>query len=102
MIPVNDEAKRFAINTFILLHIVVIASLSIPFNSPRIAPTRSQLARYANRLGLFQSWDMFAPDPMNANSYLDAEITCRDGQKRSWTFPQMQDLGYVERYCKER
>ena len=45
---------------------------------------------------------MFAPNPMRENTYIDAEITYQDGRKHIWTFPQMQELGYGERYAKER
>jgi hypothetical protein len=102
MISVNDEVKRRTISAFILFHLVVIASLSIPSDAPFARAIGKQVARYAQRTGLFQSWDMFAPNPKNDNIYVDAEITFRDGQKRVWTFPQMNELGYTERYFKER
>ncbi len=99
---VNDEVKCRAISAFILFHIVVITSLSIPSDTQVGRTIGKQFARYAQRAGLFQSWDMFAPNPVSANTYVDAEITFRNGQKRLWTFPQMNELGYVERYFKER
>lgn len=102
MITVNDQVKRRAISAFILFHLLVIASLSFPSNAPFAKTIATQLERYAQRTGLFQSWNMFAPNPKNANNYVDAEITFRNGQKRLWTFPQMNELGYIERYSKER
>ena len=36
------------------------------------------------------------------NTYIDAEISYRDGRKHIWSFPQMQELGYAERYVKQR
>jgi len=52
--------------------------------------------------GLFQAWDMFAPDPLKLNSYIDAEVWFREGSARVWSFPKMHEIGYVDRYFKER
>jgi hypothetical protein len=63
---------------------------------------RDRLSGYATVLGLRQDWMMFAPNPMRENTFIDAEITYRSGRKSIWTFPQMPELGYAERYAKER
>jgi len=45
---------------------------------------------------------MFAPDPTTLNTYIEAEVTFRDGSMRVWSFPRMNELSYVDRYFKER
>jgi hypothetical protein len=102
MLTVSDDVKRRAISGFILFHIAVIASFSIPSGTEFAGVIGKSLEHYAQRTGLFQNWAMFAPNPKNDNCYVEAEITFRNGQKRLWTFPQMNDLGYLERYSKER
>jgi len=52
--------------------------------------------------GLFQSWDMFSPNPKSANSYVEAMIIYKDGSTQFWTFPRMQLLSYAERLYRER
>jgi hypothetical protein len=94
--------KHYAINAFILIHLAVIVSLSIPPFFPFMTAISRLTTAYAWRTGLYQNWSMFAPDPMHVNTFVQAEITYRDGQTRIWTFPQMYELGYAERYAKER
>ena len=36
-------------------------------------------ARYLSTTGLWQYWDMFAPDPSNLDVWFDALVTYRDG-----------------------
>ncbi|HXI42730.1 MAG TPA: hypothetical protein VNH83_22300 [Bryobacteraceae bacterium] len=98
----SDAVKRYAISAFLLFHLLVIGSWSLPPSTRLDAFIRNAVAPYAWRSGLAQSWDMFAPNPLHANTYIEAEITYRNGQVRTWTFPQMQELGYAERYAKER
>jgi hypothetical protein len=98
----NDAVKRYAISAFLLLHLLVIGSWALPSQPRLLGVIKNIVAPYAWRSGLFQSWDMFAPNPRRADTYITAEIEYRDGKLRSWIFPQMQDLGYIERYSKER
>ena len=107
----NDRVKRAAISTLLLFHLVVIVSGSIPSQfflavalngQGLLTALREKLAVYASAIGLRQDWSMFAPNPLRQNTYIDAEITYRDGRKHIWTFPQMQELGYAERYAKQR
>ena len=101
-IRVNRGVKRLAINAFLLFHLAVIVSRSIPSQALVVRIVSRMVSPYAWRVGLFQSWDMFAPNPTHVNVFVTAEITCSDGQVRVWNFPQMQELGYSERYFKER
>src|SRR3712207_1254298 len=53
-------------------------------------------------LGLWQSWDMFAPNPAMANVYLEAEVTFADGSRTTWRLQRMEQLSYWQRFRKER
>jgi len=107
----NDQAKQTAISGFLLAQLTLMGTQAIPVDfypvallhgKPLLTFVRDGLGPYATALGLRQDWTMFAPNPMRENTYIDAEITYHSGRKRIWTFPQMQELGYVERYAKER
>lgn len=56
---------------------------------------------YMRWTGLFQTWDMFAPNPIPANTTIKAVIIT-DHHLRVWEYPRMDELGFGERYCKER
>jgi hypothetical protein len=45
---------------------------------------------------------MFAPNPVMANVYLEADVTLRDGSHVTWPFPRADRMGYFERYRRER
>jgi hypothetical protein len=51
--------------------------------------------------GLFQTWDMFAPNPPPTNTYVKA-VVITDHHIRVWAFPQMDQLSLGRRYQKER
>lgn len=55
-----------------------------------------------NWIGLWQGWDMFAPDPLSINTHLDAVVTYKDGSTAKWEAPRMELLSYTQRYQKER
>ena len=63
---------------------------------------RSRLAAYVMPFGFGQRWDMFAPNPPLSNNYLEAEVTFADGSRQTWRFPQLNQLGYFQRYRRER
>jgi len=93
---------RVALSIFILLHLIAMLCWALPLNSLLVQVLKEQVAPYMLWSGLFQAWDMFAPNPRMANVSVEAEVTFSDGQQRIWPFPRMEQLGLVDRYCKER
>ena len=51
--------------------------------------------------GLFQTWDMFAPNPLPLNTYVKA-VVITEHHVRVWDFPRMDQLSLGQRYQKER
>ena len=93
--------KRAFINAFVILHLYIIFFWGMPGSNLRslaIVPVQS----YVLKTGLWHSWDMFSPDPLAVNFNLEAHITFQDGSIRIWEFPRMEQLGFWERYQKER
>ena len=93
---------RIAISAFILFNLFGIVSWCVPLDSPLIVRCREIAGPYLRYFGLFQKWDMFAPDPSKLNNYVGAVITYRDGSSSLWTFPRMENLGWFDEYVKER
>lgn len=94
--------RRRAISAFLAFQIAAIASWCLPVNSQLNDRWKQTIGPYMRWSGLFQAWDMFAPDPVKLNSYVDAQVTFRNGASRTWSFPRMDRLGLVDRYFKER
>jgi hypothetical protein len=94
--------KRIAINLFLAFHILAIAGWCLPWNSLLAERFRVAIRPYMIWSGLFQAWDTFAPTPRSVNAYIEGTVILRDGQIRTWKFPRMEKLGFLERYYRER
>jgi hypothetical protein len=94
--------KGFAINLFIGFHLVAIACWCVPIDSPLIPLCKNLVRPYFLWAGLFQSWDMFAPVPKGANTYIEAILIYRDGSGKTWTYPRMEQMRLTEKLFKER
>jgi hypothetical protein len=95
-------AKLFAINAFLIFHIIAISCWAIPINTPLTDACKNFLRPYFVWSGVFQSWDMFSPNPKSKNVYLEAVVIYKDGSTRMWTFPRMEMLSLTERVFQER
>jgi hypothetical protein len=100
--PEQEPIPHGTLSAFIAFHIIAIFFWSMPLNTLLVGVVRDAVGPYFLWSGLWQGWDMFAPNPYSTNAYLEAEVVFRDGQQRVWKFPRMQDLGLVDRYFKER
>lgn len=50
----------------------------------------------------WQDWAMFAPNPLQATRYVDAEVTFQDGTKRLFGFPRLSQLNFIEAWIEKR
>ena len=101
----NWETKGFqqgAISVFILFHLIAIICWTAPTDSSLVVGVRELVGPYMQWTALSQSWDTFAPNPKSVNAYLKAVAITRHGHMHVWTFPRMEQLGFGERYRKER
>jgi hypothetical protein len=97
--------KRAVLHALILFHLAAVACWSfstIDSRMPLNQMLRSRLGWYVWPTGFWQAWDMFAPNPVVANIYLEADVTLSDGSHVTWEFPRADRMGYFERYRKER
>jgi hypothetical protein len=98
----RESVRRAAINVFILFHLVAIICVALPWNLPITSSVKELVRPYMRWTGLYQTWDMFGPDPEMVNSYVKGVIITQDRHMRVWSFPRMEELGLGERYEKER
>lgn len=94
--------KRWALNAFLIFHLVAITCWAMPITTPLTAALKDTFRPYLVWSGLFQSWDMFSPSPKTINSYVEATVTYANGNVRVWSFPRMERLSLTDRYMKER
>jgi len=92
---------RLVVNLFILWHLYALTIWLLPESALRQSCVQT-VTPYMTFTGLMQSWTMFSPDPSKLDLYVEARITYANGQERSWSYPRMVNLGYVERYRHER
>jgi len=92
------------VNAFIAFHILCIAAWSVPgpMQPTVLRSALDELSPYMIRSGLWQGWDMFAPNPLALELDVVAEVNFADGRQATWIFPRMQEMSYLERYMKER
>jgi hypothetical protein len=103
--PETVETKGWlqgAISIFILFHLVAITCWAIPFNWRLLIGVREITQPYMLWTGLFQSWNMFSPNPVVTNTYFKAVVITENHHMQVWAFPQMDQLSYGQRYQKER
>lgn len=98
----ENPFRRMAVNVFILFHLVAVTCVALPVKLPVVSGVKELVAPYLRWTGLYQTWDMFAPDPVKVNAYVKSVVMTRDGHVRVWSFPRMEELGFAERYRKER
>src|SRR5579863_6666960 len=66
--------RRGAISVFILFHLIVITCVAVPLRFSALMSIRELVMPYMRWSGLFQTWDMFAPDPESVNSYIKGVV----------------------------
>jgi hypothetical protein len=86
---------------FIAFHLCVIVSWAIPGVSV-FHIWRIWTGPYVSWIGLSQSWDLFAPDPLRTSHHVEARITYQDGRRAIWSFPRADRLGVWQRTLKMR
>jgi hypothetical protein len=94
--------RQVAISIFILFNLVAITCWVIPGNVPVLGGIKDLVRPYLAWSGLFQSWDTFAPNPKDDNSYIKTVVITQNHHLQVWTFPRMEQLSLAERYRKER
>lgn len=63
---------------------------------------QSPTSRVVMWSGLWQYWDMFAPNPASVDIYLDSYVEYADGSTREVMYPRMYELPLGEKYLMER
>lgn len=85
--------KRLAISVFILVHVSAVAQWNMPKTALRdLLGFHGWTEFYMLPTGLWQSWDMFGPDPQRASSYPEAVVRDAQGMIHIYKFQRLGDL----------
>lgn len=57
---------------------------------------------YVSSTGLWQYWDMFAPDPLNTDYYVTADIQFLDGTQKNFEYPRIATMNLAQKFVNER
>ncbi|MBM4317228.1 MAG: hypothetical protein FJ116_07085 [Deltaproteobacteria bacterium] len=90
------------LNFFVGFHLLGIFLAALPHDNRLTLKLNAWFQPYMNYVGLWQSWNMFAPEPRSELVRMDAEIQYQSGEVRVWEFPRIERLGLFERVRKER
>lgn len=75
---------------------------SMPEGFPLKPAVESLYRPFFQWAGLWQGWDMFAPNPRDEDVFVSTEIYFADGTKKTSVITRMTEFSYLERYQKER
>lgn len=95
-------ARRWALAGAVGVYLLVIFAWCVPGTSPGLARLRRFVEPALLYTGLWQGWDMFAPEPASLNARLEAEVTFADGSKTVWPFPHLARMGLWGKFTQER
>lgn len=84
------------------LYMVGALSWSMPEGTPLKLSLDNQYRTFFQWSGLWQGWDMFAPQPRDEDIFINSEIYFKDGTRKTWTLTRMTDFPALKRYQKER
>lgn len=94
----RERLLKGAISVFIILYLgLTLASLSPEKVALRrtIVDATGPFYRY---LGLWQGWELFAPNIRNVNSHSIALIRFDDGSMTAWPLPRFEEMDVFEKY----
>lgn len=89
-------AWKLAISAFVLFHMTATLAWVVP-DSPIKAALFPWFRAYMIPLALWQSWGMFAPDPVQTTYTLEAEVSDARGLGRIYEFTRIADLPWWEK-----
>lgn len=88
MIFAFNQSKKVLIMTFFTLNVGIMVVDGLPDQSKLGERFMSLVKRYQALVMLYQPWAMFAPNPMNTNAFIEADLKFEDGSSGVWKMPR--------------
>lgn len=94
-----NKTSKILISAFIVFNFLVMVRVHLPLNSLFISSLYKPIDSYLSFFTLFQSWNMYSPNPSRTNVYLTAEAEFDDGTKDVYEFPRVDQMNIIEKYA---
>jgi hypothetical protein len=101
----KERVRKCMISFLIILQFVALFSLTAPKTSgylPWTTPIHDFVRPVAQTLGLWQSWDMFSPNPRDDDVRFYARAVLKDHSLKEWSPPDPLIFGFFKRHSNER
>jgi len=95
------NAWRLAISAYLVLHLTATLAWVAP-PSPIKALLMPKFQYYMIPCGLWQSWAMFAPDPMDRTITLESEVIDAKGMRHAYEFTKVAGMSWWEKIPRFR
>jgi hypothetical protein len=125
--PVASRRRKILISLFIVFHFACVVAWILPKPSPvksfllglklplpghswsgdgagsrlTIGP-REVVASYLYHTAQWQDWAMFAPNPLQTNRFVGAQVFLERGSWRDYTLPRLEEMGWIQACLEKR
>jgi hypothetical protein len=98
----RERVLKIIISTFIILFV----GTTLAWLSPEKIALRKLIVEASTGVfkfaGLWQGWELFAPNIRNVNSHTIALISFDDGSLTAWPLPRFEQMGAMEKFRKDK
>ncbi len=112
-VRIYDFSLKILISTFILFHWFCVMAWLMPKPSairtalfsiqvPFIKSSSPLVNSYLYHTSMEQSWMMFAPNPVQRNSYLNATVYFKDGSHKELQFSRLSQMNFMQAWMQKR
>lgn len=90
--------KKLLIGVFIGLNFLAMARTFMPLEKAVVGKIYEPVDHYLSFFSIYQSWNMFSPNPARVDAHISAEVEFDDGSRDVYYFPDSRSLSLSEKY----
>lgn len=90
--------KKIAISAFIIINFLMMIRAQVNDKTPYSKVIFAPATYIQDYFSIYRGWEMFAPNPLRTNGYVDAKVEYRDGTFKVIGFPVQES--HIARYFR--
>lgn len=90
--------KKLLIGVFLAVNFLSMARMLMPLSNSVVQSVYRPIDHYLSFFSIYQSWNMFSPNPSRVDAHITAEVEFDDGTKEIYSFPDSKNLSLKEKY----
>lgn len=98
----KSSLVKCLLQIFIVIHVGIILWSGFPQTSRVTNAIYQPFQNYQNFVGIWQGWDMFAPNPSRQDYAMDGVVVLQNGELQVFKFPRPYEPFSFEKYLTER